>query len=97
MALSGAVGGGSTHSRRRQADEQGRTTGHGRRGATRLTGGVGRQWGLVSAVGAGGRGVSEAARQQGADKQVRPAQCRATRFKLGFKPIQKCSNGSNKI
>jgi hypothetical protein len=38
--------------------------------------------------GVGGSGVSEAARCWGVDSWARPAQCRAARFKLGFKPIQ---------
>jgi hypothetical protein len=41
MALGGAVGGGSARSRRRQASEQGRAAGHGRRGAPRLIGQAG--------------------------------------------------------
>jgi hypothetical protein len=38
--------------------------------------------------GVGGRGVSEAAWQRSSDRRAQPAQCRAARFKLGFKPIQ---------
>jgi hypothetical protein len=32
--------------------------------------------------GAGGRGVSDAARRRGADRRARPAQCRAARFEM---------------
>jgi hypothetical protein len=38
--------------------------------------------------GVGGSEVSEAARCWGVDRWARLAQCRAARFKLGFKPIQ---------
>jgi hypothetical protein len=41
MALGGAVGGGSARSWRRQASEQGRAAGRGRRGAPRLIGQAG--------------------------------------------------------
>jgi hypothetical protein len=52
-APGGAVRGNSVRSQRRWAGEQGRAVGRGRRGATRLTGGVGWQRGPVSAVGCG--------------------------------------------
>jgi hypothetical protein len=51
----------------------------------------------MSAVGAGGRGVSEAVRWLDADRWARAAQCRAARFKLDLKPVQNYSNGSNEI
>jgi hypothetical protein len=54
MAPNGAVRGGRAHSRRRQAGNQGRAGGGGGAGdASRLTGGVGRQRGPVSAAGCG--------------------------------------------
>jgi hypothetical protein len=72
----------------------------GRRGTddtARLTGGAGWQLGPMSAVGCGRERVSDAAQWWAADRGARPAQCLAARFKLGFKPIQKYSNGSNEI
>jgi hypothetical protein len=47
--------------------------------------------------GAGGREKSNAAQRRGANMRVRPAQCRVARFKLGLKPVQNYSNGSNEI
>jgi hypothetical protein len=46
------------------------------------TGPDGQRWGV------GGRGVSEAAWWRVPDRWAPLIQCRATRFKLGFKPIQ---------
>jgi hypothetical protein len=51
----------------------------------------------VSAAGKGGREESEAAWWRGADLWARLAQYRAVRFKLGLKPVQNYSNGSNEI
>jgi hypothetical protein len=47
MAPGGTVGGSSVHSLQKHAGEQGRAVGRRRHSAAGLTGGTGRQWGLV--------------------------------------------------
>jgi hypothetical protein len=84
MALGSAIRGGNARSRWRRAGEQGRAAGRGQRGATRLTGGAGRQWRPV--VSSGVREEERKARQHdgGAPIGGPGPHSAEVRFKLGF-------------
>jgi hypothetical protein len=97
MAPSSTIRGDSTRSRRRRASEQGRAAGRRRHSAAWLTCRAVRQRGPV--VSDGVQEEERKVRQRGSRAPIGgPGPHNAVaRFKLGFKPIQKYSNGSNEI